>query len=85
MDLTDGEQEILRGMRAITLDKDGYEVFVGLTASESEEFLALSRRNDAGENLSDDPRFRELQQRHEAERQRIVMGERSLDPGTHLR
>ncbi len=79
MDLTEAEHAFLRGMRAITLDEDGREIFVGLTPAESEEYLVLSRRNESGEAMSENPRFLELNARHEGERERIVAGEAPLD------
>ena len=77
MDLTESEQEFLRGMRAIRVNEDGAEVFVGLNEGESEEYLDLSRRGDQGEDISANPRFMDLNERHEAERRRIVNGERT--------
>ncbi|WP_062018429.1 hypothetical protein [Aureimonas sp. AU4] len=79
MNLSEAEQAFLRGMRAITLDAEGREIFVGLTAEESEEYLDLSRRNEHGEAMSANPRYLELHGRHEAERERIVAGEAPLD------
>ncbi|MBB3951930.1 hypothetical protein [Aureimonas jatrophae] len=79
MDLNEAEQAFLRGMRAITLDEQGREIFVGLTPDESVEYLGLSRRNEQGEDMSANPRYLELHQRHEAERERIVAGEAPLD------
>jgi hypothetical protein len=84
MDLGDLEREHLRGMRAITIDAGGEEIFVGLTAEESLEYLALSRRNENGEAMSRDERFVDLQLKHEEARQHIMKGDASLD-GTHLR
>lgn len=81
MDLTAAEEEFLRGMRAITLDGEGRQVFVGLSAEESVTFLDLTRRNEAGEDMSADPRYQALHERHEAARQRIVNGEAPLDHG----
>ena len=85
MDLTTMEEEFLRGMQAITLNPEGQQVFVGLSAEESVEFLHLTRRDESGENMSNDPRFRDLRERHEAARQRIVKGEASLDAPFHAR
>lgn len=85
MNFTDGEREMLRGMRAVTTDGEGHEIYVGLDRGESEEFLTLSRRNEAGEDMSSDPRFADLHRRHEDARQRIVAGERPLDPGPERR
>ncbi|WP_062015099.1 hypothetical protein [Aureimonas sp. AU4] len=80
MDLTDTERAFLRGMRAITLHADGYEVFVGLSSSESDEYLVLSRRNEAGEDMSGSERFLFLNGLHETHRQSIVLGQASMDP-----
>ncbi len=85
MDLNENEEEFLRGMRALTLDEEGAQVFVGLSAAESEEFLRLSRRDEAGESMSADPRFQALRERHEEARQRIVNGEAPLDGPFHAR
>ncbi len=85
MDLKPDEEEFLRGMQAITMNDEGHQVFVGLSAEESQTFLELSRRNEAGEDLSADPRFRALRERHEETRQRIVRGEASLDSPFHAR
>lgn len=79
LDLTDDERQFLRGMRAVTLDGEGRETFVGLTADESEAYLPLSRRNEGGEDMSGDEGFVRLNAKHEAQRQRIVMGEAPLD------
>lgn len=79
LDLTDEEREFLRAMRAVTLDQDGREIFVGLTADESEAYLPLSRRNESGEDLSGNARFMALHAKHEAQRQRVVDGEAPLD------
>jgi hypothetical protein len=79
MNLTDLERETLRAMRAIKIDSAGAEVLVGLSEAESEEYLALSRRSDAGELGIDHPRFLQLQTKHEAERQEIIDGRKPLD------
>ncbi len=79
MDISDDEREFLRGMRALTIGDDGHEVFVGLNAEESEEFWALTRRNESGEDMNAVPRFKELRDRHEAARLEIVEGRASLD------
>ena len=79
MDLTDQERETLRAMRAITINDEGHEIFVGLDADESTEFLHLSRRNEGGEDLSSTERFMHLRNRHEEARQQIVAGAVSLD------
>ena len=79
MDLTEDESQMLRAMRAITINGDGHDVFVGLDRDESLEFLELSRRNEAGENMSASPRFTALRDKHEAERQMVVKGQVSLD------
>ena len=79
MDLTDQERETLRAMRAITINDQGHEIFVGLSADESLEFLDFSRRNEGGEDLSSTKRFMHLRDRHEEARQQIVGGAVSLD------
>lgn len=79
IDLTNDERELLRGMRAVTLDAEGQEVFVGLTAEESEVYLPLSRRHEGGEDMTSDLRFAELHARHEQARQTIVAGKAPLD------
>jgi len=79
MDMTDDEREYWRGMRALTMNEAGYEVFVGLDAAESERFLGLSRRHEAGEDLNDDQAYRALRERHEAARQEVVNGRADLD------
>ncbi|WP_062204242.1 hypothetical protein [Aureimonas sp. AU12] len=79
MDLTDGEREFLEGMRAITIDAGGHEIFVGLTAEESPIYLALSRRDQKGELTGTElDRFRELHARHETARGAIVDGKAPL-------
>lgn len=85
MDLTDDETEMLRAMRAVTIDDQGAEVFVGLDGEESVEFLAMSRRHEAGEDMIALPRFLLLRERHEAARQEIVEGRAPLDPSSNLR
>ncbi|WP_062016968.1 hypothetical protein [Aureimonas sp. AU4] len=62
-------------MRAVTLDQDGLETFVGLTADESEGYLPLSRRNEGGEDMSGSARFMARRAKHEDRRQRLVEGE----------
>lgn len=75
MDLTDAEREFLDGMRAITLDEGGHEIFVGLTAEDSLVYLALSRRDQKGRLAGAElDRFRELHGRHEAARGALVAG-----------
>ncbi|KTQ90492.1 hypothetical protein NS226_16140 [Aureimonas ureilytica] len=85
MDLTPDEEQFLRAMRAITINERGEQVFVGLSADESVEFLRLTRRNESGEDLSHDPRFTSLRERHEEARQKIVDGKAPLDGPFHAR
>lgn len=79
MDIKGDEREFWRAMRALTIDAEGHEVFVGLSPRESEEYLALSRRNEAGEDMNGVPAFDALQKKHEAARQEIVDGRARLD------
>lgn len=79
MDITGDEREFWRGMRALTINDHGDEVFVGLDAQESEEFLALSRRNETGEDMTGLPAFKALSEKHEAARQEIIKGRATLD------
>ena len=79
MNLTDEEREMLRAMRAVTINQEGHEVFVGLDAHESVEFLDLDRRNESGENMQLSSRYILLKERHEAARQQIVEGLVPLD------
>ena len=81
MDLTDDERAFLTANRAVKIDDDGLERFVGLDAEESEEFLRLSRADNAGGlPEADRQRFAALRERHEAERQVYTRGEKSLHP-----
>lgn len=82
MDLSDGERQFLGGMRAIRIEQDGAEVYVGLTRDESEEFLTLSREDEAPGKMEGPhrDRFLALRKKHEAERGEIVEGRKSLYP-----
>ncbi|WP_185983815.1 hypothetical protein [Aureimonas mangrovi] len=79
MNLTDEERETLRAMRAITIDENGSEIFVGLDPAESDELLAFTRRDEAEGVSTSDPRFRTLREKHEAEREAIAQGQEHLD------
>lgn len=82
MDLSDGEREFLTAMQAVKIDADGVEVYVGLTAEESGEFLALTRVDEAPGKLDEAAaaRLLELRRKHEAERQHYAEREKSLYP-----
>jgi hypothetical protein len=81
MDLKDDEREFLTANRAVKIDEDGIERFVGLGPEESVEYLMLSRASDAGVLAdADRSRYEYLRGKHEAERQVYARGEKSLQP-----
>jgi hypothetical protein len=81
MDFQDGEREFLTANRALKIDEDGIERYVGLTADESAQYLALSRANDAGGLApADQGRYATLHDKHETARQVYARGEKSLHP-----
>ena len=81
MDFQNGEREFLTANRAVKIDEDGIERYVGLTEDESVEYLGLSRANDAGGlEVSDAVRYATLHEKHENDRQVYARGEKSLHP-----
>jgi hypothetical protein len=81
MDFQNGEREFLTANRAIKVDEDGIERYVGLTDAESVDYLALSRRNDTGGLAgADQVRYAALHDKHETARQVYARGEKSLHP-----
>lgn len=76
MEFTDSEREFLRAMRAITINDQGYEVYVGLSHEESEIYRDLAQRDDRGETMSAEERrvFDELHMRHEKTREEAEDG-----------
>lgn len=85
MDISDSEREFLLGMRALTINDAGEEVYVGLTIDESLTFLGLWRLEEAGElSASDMEKFKTMQAKHETARQSIVNGNAPLySPSQH--
>lgn len=81
MDFQDDERAFLTANRAVKVDADGIERYVGLTEEESGEYRKLSRANDAG-GLADatEARYAVLHEKHEAARQLYARGEKSLHP-----
>jgi hypothetical protein len=80
MDFRNGEREFLVANRAVRIDEDGIERYVGLTETESVDYLMLSRANDAGGLGGDDKeKYLHLHSKHEPERQAYVKGEKSLN------
>ena len=81
MDFQNGEREFLTANRAVKVDEDGIERYVGLTEDESVVYLALSRANDAGGLTdADQASYLALHEKHENARQVYVRGEKSLHP-----
>ena len=79
MDFQNGEREFLTANRAVKVDDDGIERYVGLTEDESVAYLRLSRANDAGGlGETDAARYAALHEKHETARQVYVRGEKSL-------
>ena len=79
MNLESDERAFLIANRAIRIEDDGIERYVGLTEQESIAFLTLSRANEAGGlSDSDRTRYEELHAKHEAERQVFARGEKSF-------
>jgi hypothetical protein len=81
MDFQNGEREFLTANRAVKVDEDGIERYVGLSEDESVDYLALSRANDAGGLVdADQARYAALHDKHETARQVYARGEKSLHP-----
>jgi hypothetical protein len=81
MDFKNGEREFLTANRAVKVDDDGIERYVGLNTEESVEYLALSRANDAGVlGEAAKVRYDQLHEKHETARQVYARGEKSLHP-----
>jgi hypothetical protein len=76
MEFTDSEREFLRAMRAITINDQGYEVYVGLSHEESEIYHDLAHRDDRGETMSaaEQKTFETLHARHEKTREDAETG-----------
>ncbi len=56
--ISEGTRDILNGSRDLTTDSEGQEVFVGLSRSESEEYVTLTELDD---DMSIDARDRYLE------------------------
>ena len=81
MDFQNGEREFLTANRAVKIDEDGIERYVGLTEDESVEYFGLAGANDAGGlEESDAARYASLHEKHENARQVYARGEKSLHP-----
>lgn len=63
LDLNDGERASLRRAKALDVDGDSREVFIGLTRAESERYHYLSNPNLRC-SLSEHVEFLELDRRH---------------------
>jgi len=83
--LTEGEQNYLLEMRALSTDSQGRDIFVGLTSEESERYHFLSNPLRHG-TYEENEEYLSLNAKHENARHQVLAAEhikRTESPSMH--
>jgi len=76
---TDSERKYLTELRAISKDREGREVLVGLTLEETEFYIQFGRSIVPGEKKHEEAdRYLKLNQKHEQARMEVISTENLL-------
>jgi len=90
LELTDDHRAYLNEMRALSTDRDGNEVFVGLSVEESKRYLSYSLLDENGsrkrKTRDERSEYLALHDKHEAARFQVLGAEhvlRTMTPTKH--